>query len=180
MCDLQAGDRARRLHYVERNSGRLECAAEFGIATLLAASAPDVRRVERRRSAWRETARAAYLGALKMENPRIQIAVTPITRHRHLKRWTLPALAVALPLLALVGAFTSPDTSRATASADDRPGSLAVYQRIDATVDCGELQRLFDIADRNHGQTTSYRQRGWTLAYMAAADKRMNDVGCHG
>jgi hypothetical protein len=56
MCDLQAGDRARRLHYVERNSGRLECAAEFGIATLLAASAPtfggwsiDVRRGERRR-----------------------------------------------------------------------------------------------------------------------------------
>jgi hypothetical protein len=116
----------------------------------------------------------------EMENPRIQIAVTPITRHRHLKRWTLPALAVALPLLALVGLFTSPDTSTATAAADDRPGSLAVYQRIDATVDCGELQRLFDMADRNHGQTTSYRQRAWTLAYMEAADKRMNDVGCYG
>lgn len=72
-----------------------------------------------------------------------------------------------------------------------RVGSAAVYDQIAAETDCTALQATFDRAE-----TTSKRDGGppksdafvqerygnWSqigLAYMKAADQRMQDVGCY-
>lgn len=52
-----------------------------------------------------------------------------------------------------------------------RPGSNLVYQRIAAETDCSELQRTFDVADRDGGITGA--------SYMDAADRRMRTLGCY-
>jgi hypothetical protein len=65
----------------------------------------------------------------------------------------------------------------------ERPGEPSVYDAIEAETDCQTLQESFDRAE-----VTSKREGGtaqWTwseigIAYMKAADERMEEVGCYG
>lgn len=94
------------------------------------------------------------------------------------------SLALLAAVVALAGCGTSgsgSETPATTAENEDRPGSAAVYQRIESMTDCDALQRQFDIAgdnaDRMHdaGQTADI-----PMSYMDAADARMKEVGCYG
>lgn len=60
-----------------------------------------------------------------------------------------------------------------------RPGQAQVYDRIEATEDCQELQETFDRAAANNETAGSAEEREWTLGYMEAADERMKAVGCY-
>jgi hypothetical protein len=65
----------------------------------------------------------------------------------------------------------------------ERPGAPEVYEQIEASTDCDDLQSTFDRAYRNHGLATNrYDQveMASTTGYMEAADKRMRDIGCCG
>jgi hypothetical protein len=64
---------------------------------------------------------------------------------------------------------------------DVRPGSAAVYARIDAETDCEILQDEFDTAQANHKQDLA---RGAAAldkidtSYVEAANARMRELGC--
>lgn len=62
----------------------------------------------------------------------------------------------------------------------DRPGSPAVYDRIESMSDCQELQESFDLSMNNHRAARSTAESRWTLAYAEAAEKRMAAIGCYG
>ena len=68
----------------------------------------------------------------------------------------------------------------ACAGEADRPGSPAVYDRIEATTSCEELQASFDRSMGNHERAEpGTEERRWTLAYAQAADQRMRKLSCY-
>jgi hypothetical protein len=77
-------------------------------------------------------------------------------------RKIITALALGLTLAACSG------------QAEEKPGNPAVYQRIEQTTDCAQLQKEFDTANKNHDRTGDPAATG----YMVAADERMKAVGC--
>lgn len=83
----------------------------------------------------------------------------------------IPAFIIAIVLV-----------SCANSSPAARPGSAAVYEAIEAETDCAELQTTFDRAWENWEQAKvrgDTAEREWTRSYMAAADDRMQQVGCY-
>lgn len=78
---------------------------------------------------------------------------------------------------------TTSSSVPATSPSKARPGNPDVYSRIAAMTDCGELQEQFDLAEKTSkrpGGTASlgtWREIG--IAYMEAADARMQDTGCY-
>jgi hypothetical protein len=58
-------------------------------------------------------------------------------------------------------------------------GSRAIYERIAAMTDCASLQAEYDAAAANNAvldpSTDEYR---WTSGYIAAAQDRMDELGC--
>ena len=63
----------------------------------------------------------------------------------------------------------------------DRPGSPAVYDRIEAETDCPALQDEFDTAMAGaEGRRSGDDLRDASLAYAQAADRRMMKLGCFG
>jgi hypothetical protein len=66
-------------------------------------------------------------------------------------------------------------------SSDGRPGSAAVYQRIESLTDCGSLQREFDTAEANFERgSKGTKQSSIELSYMDAANARLERIGCSG
>jgi hypothetical protein len=63
------------------------------------------------------------------------------------------------------------------AGCGSEPGNPDVYARINAMTDCAELQREFDQADANRSLPTD---DDIPIAYMKAADERMDEIGCYG
>lgn len=62
---------------------------------------------------------------------------------------------------------------------ESRPGSPAVYQRIEALTDCQALQREFDQAAANHErEPAGSAAREAALGYMKAAEARRKQLGC--
>jgi hypothetical protein len=62
-----------------------------------------------------------------------------------------------------------------------RPGNPAVYERIAAATDCGTLQSEFDTAQANGARDRTagnLKAAEVSTAYMAAADERMQQLGC--
>ena len=69
----------------------------------------------------------------------------------------------------------------ACAGEADRPGSPAVYDRIEAETDCSALQDEFDTAMAGaEGRRSGDDLRHASLAYAQAADRRMRKLGCYG
>lgn len=75
-----------------------------------------------------------------------------------------------LPAILLIIACAPP-----TASEIDRPGSPAVYDRIESLTNCSELQDEFDRAMDNYDRNSS----DISLSYALIADARMREVGCY-
>jgi hypothetical protein len=98
---------------------------------------------------------------------------------------------ISVPLVALLLAAcgddddTSADSETTTTAPAEStttvgPGDPAVYQRIASLTDCTMLQAEFDQAEENNGRVPAGSdQAEWTLAYMEAADARMQEVGCY-
>lgn len=81
-------------------------------------------------------------------------------------------LLVSVALASSLAACGGDDNSK-------RPGSPAVYDRIDSTSDCTKLQREFDTAMRNHDRVPKGgEQRVTSLAYAQAAQTRIEAVKC--
>jgi hypothetical protein len=65
----------------------------------------------------------------------------------------------------------------------ERPGAPEVYEQIEGSTDCDDLQSTFDRAYRNHSLAADRYDEAemkWTGGYMDAADQRMRDIGCYG
>lgn len=75
----------------------------------------------------------------------------------------------------------APDTAVVANDPSSRPGSAAVYARIESSTDCVALQREFDIAMANV-ESTEYGDSAHDISfgYANAADRRMQEVGCYG
>lgn len=71
-------------------------------------------------------------------------------------------------------------SSSSEAGSSSRPGSQAVYNRIDSLTSCAALQREFDQAMGNV-EARSYGDpaRKISLSYAEAADSRMEAIGCY-
>jgi hypothetical protein len=66
---------------------------------------------------------------------------------------------------------------------ESRPGSAAVYARIESSRNCVALQREFDIAYANNQRAQDAGDEttaNMSFSYMEAADARMKEVGCYG
>lgn len=69
----------------------------------------------------------------------------------------------------------------ACAAEAERPGSPAVYDRIEAMTDCRELQGEFDTAMESvESRRPGDDLRDVSLAYAEAADQRMKSLDCYG
>lgn len=91
--------------------------------------------------------------------------------------WKTPAIIVgvflAIVLLVMVAGDGEPERA-------DRPGVDSVYQRIETTRDCAELQETFDRAASNVDRyEPGDKRRKAPMSYMDAADERMRAVGCY-
>ena len=65
-------------------------------------------------------------------------------------------------------------------SSDTRPGSAAVYDRIESLTDCDALQREFDTAmDSVEAREPGDRLRDISMTYARAADSRMSSIDCY-
>lgn len=100
--------------------------------------------------------------------------------------WKVSVVTLAF-LLAGCGGGTATPTEGGTDVAviendpSSRPGSAAVYRRIESEVDCVMLQREFDTAMTNvEARSPGDRLRDISLSYANAADSRMREVGCYG
>lgn len=81
----------------------------------------------------------------------------------------------ALILLTALAALTACVSAPA-----ERPGSQAVYDRIDGLTDCTQLQTEFDTASANYDRAEAGSSQALAAtAYMKAADARMKEVGCY-
>lgn len=66
------------------------------------------------------------------------------------------------------------------ACALERPGNVAVYDRIDGLTSCTELQQEFNTAmDDVERRQPGGKVRAVSLAYAEYADDRMKEVGCY-
>lgn len=87
----------------------------------------------------------------------------------------MKTLTLAVALLATTLAVGCGGTD----SASKKPGNPAVYERIEATSDCGQLQHEFDTAMANFDRVPKGTDRSTTsLAYAEAAQARIEKVGC--
>ncbi len=58
-------------------------------------------------------------------------------------------------------------------------GSQSTYERIEAMTDCASLQAEYDSAAANNAVLdSSTDEYGWTSGYMAAAEDRLDELGC--
>jgi|RhiMethySRZTD1v2_1073278.scaffolds.fasta_scaffold1464910_2 hypothetical protein len=86
---------------------------------------------------------------------------------------TLALVAFALIVLAGCGGDSSDPATR--------PGSPAVWARIENGTDCAALQSEFDTAmDNAEARESGDPYRDLSLDYAKAADDRMEEVGCYG
>lgn len=62
----------------------------------------------------------------------------------------------------------------------DRGGSSAVYDEIETSTDCDELQEQFDTAGDSFDRQpdAGSPQAEWSLGFMEAAEDRMEEIGC--
>src|SRR5688500_10119451 len=90
---------------------------------------------------------------------------------------TLTLIAV-LAALVVVGCGGD-DTSDRPGNTSDRPGKAAVYERIDATTSCAELQREFDTAmDNVERYPGGAPKRDVPMTYADAAQSRIEALDC--
>ena len=62
---------------------------------------------------------------------------------------------------------------------EERPGSPEVYERIEQSTDCTELQGEFDQAmDNTEARPAGDPLRDVSLSYAEAAQDRMEEIGC--
>lgn len=69
-----------------------------------------------------------------------------------------------------------------TTTVDKRPGSPQVYAEIAAATDCATLQDSFDRAEATSKRPGGPAGATWAkigIAYMKAADDRMDKIGCY-
>jgi hypothetical protein len=100
----------------------------------------------------------------------------------------LPILAIVLGL-GLAPIFTSGSggatADPSSAAQESRPGLATVYEQIDHSTDCADLQRTFDRnMDRYEMMDASVRTADGSpgeamFAYASAADDRMRAIGCY-
>lgn len=82
--------------------------------------------------------------------------------------------------LGVAAALAFAGCSEPARETQDRRGDPAVYQRINASTDCQQLQREFDIAMTNaEAHNPGDRQRAISLSYADAADARLRKIGCY-
>lgn len=90
-------------------------------------------------------------------------------------------ILVTLMMLQFVPALNEPNPTQPTTTSDildgRRSGMQAVYRRIETSVDCGYLQRVFN---QNEALTELYtgRRAEEYLSYMKVANDRMELLGC--
>jgi hypothetical protein len=100
-----------------------------------------------------------------------------------MQRLRIVSAAAAL-LFALVGCGSQSESANDDQTrGETRPGSAAVYQRIESLTDCDALQAEFDQADANTQREQDAGNAAMaevTISYMDAADKRMKELGCYG
>jgi hypothetical protein len=66
-------------------------------------------------------------------------------------------------------------------SGPGRPGVDSVYDRIDSSTSCGQLQAEFNAASANQTREIKAGRREAAeiaLSYMRAAEERMAEIGC--
>ena len=91
-------------------------------------------------------------------------------------RLTVALALVASALIVLAGCGTTSDSSDT-----ERPGSPAVWARIENGTDCAALQSEFDTAmDNAETREPGDPYRDLSLDYAKAADDRMDEIGCYG
>lgn len=95
------------------------------------------------------------------------------------------SIAVALALTGCTTTTTEPTSTDDQAVVDNdpssRPGSDAVYARIESSTDCVGLQREFDVAMSNvESRDPGDELRLISLSYGEAANNRMREIGCFG
>lgn len=78
-------------------------------------------------------------------------------------------------------AVSSDDEGAFNNDPSSRPGSAAVYARIETESNCVALQREFDIAmDNTDAREPGDPQRDISSSYADAAYNRAEEVGCYG
>jgi len=86
-------------------------------------------------------------------------------------------VALAVAAAGIIVAVTS-----AGDGGKSRPGSPAVYSRIESLTNCSQLQAEFNTAAANYDsrdrQTCRTDLTEIDRTYMEAADKRMRELGC--
>lgn len=87
-------------------------------------------------------------------------------------------LVVAVVIAAATGGEDDEAPSAPPAVESDGPGNQAVYDRINSTTDCGELQDEFDTAMTN-AENRPAGERAVPMSYAEAADERMAALGCY-
>lgn len=94
--------------------------------------------------------------------------------------WTAVA-AAALVCSACGGSSSGDNTGASSNDPSSRPGSAAVYARIESGTDCVALQREFDVAmDNVDSRQPGDEMRAVSESYAAAANNRMREIGCYG
>lgn len=85
-------------------------------------------------------------------------------------------LAIVAAVLAIAVASCGGEES------EERPGEPSVYDAIAAETDCQALQESFDRAEATSKREGGTAEWSWSeigLAYMKAADERMEEIGCY-
>lgn len=86
-------------------------------------------------------------------------------------------ILVLVLLLAACGGSKSPSADGYVA---EYGGSAAVYSDILSGTNCAALQVTFDqAAGNNDTAERGSAEATWTTGYMAAADERMQAIGCY-
>ena len=78
---------------------------------------------------------------------------------------------------------TEPAATEPAATEPSRPGDPEVYARIAKLTDCAKLQEQFNLAEATSQRPGGPAGATWSeigIAYMQAADERMNKLGCYG
>lgn len=104
-------------------------------------------------------------------------------RFRGLSVWVQAVVAVLVVAVVIAAATGGEDDEeqRAPETVEpDGPGIQAVYDRINSTADCAELQDEFDTAMANaEDRPAGSDQRAVSMSYAEAADERMAALGCY-
>ena len=87
--------------------------------------------------------------------------------------------SAAVPLLAILLVACGGESGFVDGYMDEYGGSRTVYERIEDQTDCASLEAEFDATAANNEVldpgTDEYR---YTSGYMAAAEERMDELGC--